>query len=282
MFIKLKSQASIFIVTSLLIVLNQIGFAQTAYRHPSESSKQAANRSKFYYDLRKSATNWFQQQDQQIFDSAYDQSYKLSEINLDLIPELEDEVVVHNFFKLIRDERLLKSKQVDFLRRATWLFPDDGCFNRAALAAGVLKLNKNFEPAKLFIFGDLKTSSPNASHKFVTWWYHVVIAVRVKNQIYAFDPAVESQRPLKMEEWIEKINENHDKNLKFNVCPHNTYTPYDICRPGKEMSFLDLERDSISLLKSEFERIESLGRDPIKELGDLPPWLSEQGNQVLN
>lgn len=218
--------------------------------------------------------------------SAYDHAVPLAQLPVASFPELQNESELQSLFFLVRDTALLKSKQVNFLRRATWIYPDDGCFNRASLAALILEKNNKITPAKLFVYGDLAVQSPNsADGDDVTWWYHVVVSFRVKNQIYAFDPAIDPHKPLTIQQWSARMNRNGKTALKYTVCPSSTYTPYDECPEvwgaddkNKALPFEELSRDAYQFLKSEYDRIKMLGRDPIKELGIQPPWRLEQGS----
>ena len=56
----------------------------------------------------------------------------------------------------LREARFVFGRdQPEFARRSSWLYPDDGCFARAALAADNLA-RWSFAPvAKIFVFGDL-------------------------------------------------------------------------------------------------------------------------------
>lgn len=177
-------------------------------------------------------------------------------------------------FEKFRDHRfMLRSAQPGFQRRSSWLYPDDGCFARAALA--VLNLSKwNVTvPKKVFVFGDLDVKTNNSRYGSVSWWYHVAPLVEIDGVKYVLDPAIEPKNPLRLEDWLARMNANPDS-LEVAVCGSGAYTPYDACHKesdGVESSAL---ADQGRYLDSEWYRLKELGRIPEAELGDSPPWLS--------
>jgi hypothetical protein len=184
------------------------------------------------------------------------------------------EVEMKQNFDKFRDHRFLeRSSQPGFLRRSSWLYPDDGCFARAALAVLNLgKLNVTL-PKKVFVFGDLDVKTINSPNGSVSWWYHVAPLVEIDGVKYVLDPAIEPRNPLRLEDWLSRMNANPD-NLEVAICGSGSYTPYDACHKesdGVESSALS---DQGRYLDSEWYRLKSLGRIPEEELGDSPPWLS--------
>ncbi len=158
------------------------------------------------------------------------------------------------------------------MRRSSWLYPDDGCFARASLA--ILNLSKwNVAvPKKVFVFGDLRVETKNSPSGFVTWWYHVAPLVEVNGEKFVLDPAIEPSRPLPLGDWLARQSANPDA-LEVAVCGSGSYTPYDECfkeTDGEETSALS---EQGYYLDAEWERLQRLGRNPVEELGDLPPWL---------
>lgn len=306
------SQVMVLGFAHLILLFSSVVFAQSAIRAPNEPYEFAAQRSYKSYKIKKNQA-WVRhlteparrplepfslQQDQELQDqelqnqqqlgsldtwdegTAYGQATELQYLKVNEVPQVEDQETLNALFNEIRDERMLKSPQVKFLRRATWLYPDDGCFNRAALAVQTLK-KKDIAPVKLFIFGNLKVKTPYSPDQSVSWWYHVVPSFRVGKEIYAFDPAIEAKRPLKLQEWAERMKiADRKQELKFSICPHNTYTPYDLCEEAEDPSSEELQIDANHFLRAEFDRLKSLGRDPIQDLGDLPPWRDEQGDSL--
>jgi hypothetical protein len=177
-------------------------------------------------------------------------------------------------FAKFRDVRWLEtSDHPGFQRRSSWLYPDDGCFARAALAIMHLTQWAFPAPSKIFVFGDLTVNTVNSPSGLVNWWYHVAPIVQVGNQKYVLDPALDPRQPEKLEVWLAKMaGDIH--HLEVAICASGSYTPDDSCdhvTDGVEAMASD---DQISYLQSEWERLVELKRNPVNELGEKPPWLS--------
>jgi hypothetical protein len=155
-------------------------------------------------------------------------------------------------FKEMRDLRfLIVESKPDFLRRISWLFPDDGCFARASLA---------------------NVQTANAPGGSVTWWYHVAPLVEVDGVKYVLDPAMDPSRPLTLAEWLGLMSPEPGK-LDVAVCKGGTYTPYDSCDREIDQKEQTAEREQGWFLDMEWDRLVNMNRDPVQELGDNPPWL---------
>lgn len=176
-------------------------------------------------------------------------------------------------FRKLRDIRfLVDSSKPDFLRRSTWLYPDDGCFARAALAVRNLFKWTNPAPSKVFVFGNLNVQTSNSPYGSVTWWYHVAPLVQVDGEKYVLDPAIEPRQPLKLNDWLARMSQSPGQ-LEVAVCGSGSYTPYDPCARDTDGKEEMAETDQQYFLGAEWERLESLNRKPEEELGDNPPWL---------
>ncbi|HXH31392.1 MAG TPA: protein-glutamine glutaminase family protein [Bacteriovoracaceae bacterium] len=174
-------------------------------------------------------------------------------------------------FKQLRDTRFL-DWEVDagLQRRISWLYPNDGCYARAAMVMRLATKKAIPLPGKVFVFGDLKVLSRNSPWGPVTWWYHVAPVVEVKNVKYVIDPAIEPSRALKLKEWLARMGT--PEKMEVAICDSGAYVPSSNCESvsngreeqahGAQQSFLDME----------WERIVELGRDPQRELGSRPPW----------
>lgn len=176
-------------------------------------------------------------------------------------------------FEKFRDYRFLdRDGHPDFKRRSSWLYPDDGCFARAALAILNLANWHTAVPKKIYVFGDLTVDTKNSPYGQVTWWYHVAPLIEIAGQKYVLDPAVEPKNALRLEDWLARMSKNPDA-LEVAVCGSGAYTPYDACQKETD----GIESMAISeqgmFLDAEWSRLEELGRNPVSELGDLPPWL---------
>lgn len=189
-------------------------------------------------------------------------------------PAWDSEADLLRRFRVLRDARVLRADdRPAFARRATWLYPDDGCYARAALATKTLIAAEPGvrPPGKIFAFGDLSVRTANAPGGQVEWWYHVAPVVRVGTQNFVLDPAIEPTRPLTTEEWIARQTPTPESTLVA-LCGSGTYVPSDRCdlqSDGVEATAVEDERE---LLGPEWARVLSLGRRPELELGDQPPW----------
>lgn len=170
-------------------------------------------------------------------------------------------------FEQVREEKPLKDLQ-GRARRLTWLYPDDGCYARAELAARLLQAKGATAPAKIFAFGGLAVNTPNHPDGMVSWWYHVAPIVRVGAEYYVFDPAIEPLRPLKAQEWLKIMNAPE---AQISICSTNSYDPDSPCETTRTYES-SARSDEINFLSMEWTRLQYLGRSPEAELGDRPPW----------
>lgn len=184
------------------------------------------------------------------------------------------DVMAANFARF-RDTRWMTlPSRPDFPRRSSWLYPDDGCFARAALAIFNLARWGISLPNKVFVFGDLAVRTPNSPDGLVTWWYHVAPLVEVDGLKYVLDPAIEPRHPLKLEDWLATMSATPD-DLEVAVCGSGTYSPSDACSDQSDGREVQAARDQREYLNLEWRRVSELGRDPVTELGDNPPWSHE-------
>jgi hypothetical protein len=152
--------------------------------------------------------------------------------------------------------------------------------------------------AKIFVFGNLQVKTANHPKGEVTWWYHVVPGLRIGEQAFALDPAIEPSNPLTIQEWLGamlKVSSSSigsspinaifrptslsgDKSKPFDtlrvaICDENTFSPFDDCNGnGVSLDFDSMVNIQKSFLRSEWQRLVDLKRDAKMELGTLPPW----------
>jgi len=193
--------------------------------------------------------------------------------NLAAATEWESEQVMIERFSQFRDHRFMTTpNKPNFQRRSSWMYPDDGCFARAALAVRNLVQWTFKAPSKVFVFGDLKVKSANAIGGEVTWWYHVAPMVEINGQKYVLDPAINPAGPLKLDDWLATMSETPE-NLEVSVCASGSYTPGDDCAKETDGIEAGAQSDQVWYLDMEWQRILDLNRVPEEELGDNPPWL---------
>lgn len=204
--------------------------------------------------------------------TAVDLARKFQGLKLTNVVQWASESQLRQRFEDIRDYRwLVDASRPGFLRRPAWLYPDDGCYSRAALMNSLLSQWNAPVPNKVFVFGDLRLYTHNTRVGMVTWWYHVAPLVEVHGQKYVLDPSVEPQYPLTLREWLSRMSDKPD-DLQVAVCNPNSYSPYDNCNRGGAETQATAQRDQVSFLNAEWFRLEELRRNPYRELGDNPPW----------
>lgn len=245
----------------LAFVLSAAAFAQTrisAVRLRGEDHLQAALR-----------TN--------IMTPAYTTPQRISKplANLDIseIPDVGSYADLENQFKYVRDIRVIEDNRKKSMRRLTWLYPDDGCFARAEMAAHLLEENHFVTPKKVYVFGNLHAPTKNSPDGYVDWWYHVAVIYRINKTAYVFDPAINPARPVTLNEWNTAIGGGTGR-LQYAICDHGTFDPTYDCMQPKQIDMDSAVSEQSAYLYPEWQRLLELNRDPEKELGDFPPWLA--------
>lgn len=198
-----------------------------------------------------------------------DQKALLSKIDLSKVTEITKEQL-QNIFYYIRDTRFMFDGKNQ--RRLSWLYPDDGCFARAAMSSYNLKDYP--PPHKVFIFGELKVKTPNTKTGYVNWWYHVAVAYRVDQHVFIIDPSINPLAPISIEEWGLTMTSNINS-VEFSVCNQLTYDASSSCSGQAPRNADSAYSDQLYYLDLEWNRLERLNRSPEKELGDEPPWKNQ-------
>jgi hypothetical protein len=73
-----------------------------------------------------------------------------------------DAATMQKSFEFARDEKPHTDEALR-PRRATWLYPDDGCFVRAVVAADLISQKSMVQPMKIFAFGTLSVKTANST-----------------------------------------------------------------------------------------------------------------------
>lgn len=196
-----------------------------------------------------------------------------SSLNSADIPEVQEWAELQRYFEVARDRRNLRWIQMPkFLRRTTFLYPQDGCFLRAALMNRSLMAQFISPLPKIFVFGNLKAESPYEKNGSIYWYFHVALAVRWQSQVYVIDPSLNGERPLPLAEWYSLMGVS-SATAETRLCDPQSYSPFDRCIGGQ--GFLEeKQRDDHTqyYLAAEWNNLEKLGYDPEKLLNHLPPW----------
>ena len=171
-------------------------------------------------------------------------------------------------FAAIRDSRSLTSaEQPGFLRRISWLLPDNGCEPRANQAAYWLEQAGYPRPYFARATGNLGLDTPNDVSGKVRWPGHVAPLVRVDDQLIVLDPAVDPTGPLPLSEWLSRIT-LPGSSSEFALCQEYNLSADCFAATPAPLTPLPLD----NLLRAEWLSEKMLGRDPSQTLGECPPW----------
>lgn len=181
-------------------------------------------------------------------------------------------------FQQIRDQRVyVDPEKPEMQRRMAWLYPDDGCHIRAALFNQEL-IKLGLPPGwKIFAFGNLRIPTANHPDGDVLWWFHVAPIFRLKDGLYVADASLFPQGLVKLKQWLTFLAPDKSlMNLHMVTCDALAFNPHSRCiGGGPGMSNGALRAHNTEFLYYEWKRQERLGRDPLKVLGDFPPWISQ-------
>lgn len=195
-----------------------------------------------------------------------------------------NDVDIKTHFKSSRDARFLyASDNTSFVRRISWLYPDDGCFARAELVSSLAGDAGRPKPYRLFSFGNLRVNTSNHPNGYVTWRYHVVPIVRsaTTGEVWVFDAAIDPLKPMPWQSWLLKqVASLND--VTVTVADSNAFGPGDPIIGGTNQRALAVSYEQSIYLRNvddqgivrEWGRQGQLGRDPAVVLGDRPPWAS--------
>lgn len=256
---------------SLLLLFPLFAFSEPSditispKRYPNETFGQALNRIKESVPSDKHKFLF-------VRDTPIGKKVPVKQIDFTMVPAVATYEELMNLFKTIRDTRFLHMENdPDFERRISWLYPDDGCFARAALSVAKLDEEHMTRPVKIFAFGDLVLQTPYSSDGVVYWWYHVSTAVSYMGAVYILDPALNADRPTLADDWYAQMSTDNESYGV--VCNAYTYGPFDNCYQVTVNNDDRALKDESRYLDLEWDRISSLGFDPIALLGNTPPWI---------
>ncbi len=229
-------------------------------RRPSESYQQAKER---FLNAMPEHVNRSE--------SALAMAQPLGKWDFTVVPNWGSKNIIEERFRAVRDHQFLVAGETAFLRRISWLYPDDGCFARAAMVRRLAEQWGYSMPHRIFVFGSLHAKTENHQSGSVDWWYHTASVVRAGNQAYVLDAALDSHRALGVREWIlGQVDKVAD--VTVSICDPYTYNSSSPCTDADEDAEDLADIDQKSYLTSEYFRQQDLGRDPERVLGDEPPW----------
>jgi hypothetical protein len=251
------------LVTALGLLAPNAYAGLSAHRQANESFQSAQARSRgiaLFTDL------------QSDFSGAGPESLAkpMAQLKISEIPSLGSYQELVNQFQFIRDSYFVKAGYTP--RRLTWLYPDDGCYARAELAAEHLVDHQAVTPKKVFAFGELHAATNNSPNGWVEWWYHVAVVYRVDNTAYVLDPALNPHAPLTLAQWGQAIGDGKTA-VNYSICSKDAFDPDSACVKPPKIDEQMAEHEQEVFLPEEWNRLLELGRDPEKELGNQPPWL---------
>ncbi|MES2854848.1 MAG: protein-glutamine glutaminase family protein [Bdellovibrionota bacterium] len=169
-------------------------------------------------------------------------------------------------------ERIYKeASRPTFLRRATWLYPRDGCYVRASHSAQSCARAGYERPGKIFAFGSLRLVTPFASGGVQYWSYHVAAAYRIGSTAVILDPVLDPHTPLTLSQWIAKMKYRNAA-VKVSVCDTWAYGVNHRCLGGTSKAERSFAYHTKKFLPLEWNNVRARGYDPFKVLGDQPPW----------
>ncbi len=251
------------LITALGLLAPNAYAGLSAHRYANESFQSAKARSRgnsLFSDLQSNVAGA----------SPESLSRPMNQLQISEIPEISSYQELVSQFQFIRDSYFVKAGYTP--RRLTWLYPDDGCYARAELAAEHLISNQAVVPKKVFAFGDLHAATNNSPNGWVEWWYHVAVVYRVNNTAYVLDPALNPHEPMTLSQWGEAIG-GGKTSVNYTICSKDAFDPDSACIQPPKVDEEMAENEQEVFLPEEWNRILELGRDPEKELGNQPPWL---------
>lgn len=182
----------------------------------------------------------------------------------------QDQETLQEFFEQSRDARFLTDNK-NFQRRISWLYPDDGCFARAALVTQKAQEQSLPLPNRVFLYGDLEAYTSNSPNYSVTWWYHTAPIVNVNGNLYVLDASLDSSKPMLLDDWVAAQTGKTSQYDLF-ICSPHTYDPHTPCIGSTGDSGARALREIQFFLPREWKRQIDLQRDPEMVLGEMPPW----------
>lgn len=216
--------------------------------------------------------------------SVIDSKVSVGSANLADVPSWNYADIV-SMFRQVRDARYMHAPgDANFVRRPTWMFPENGCWIRAELMAISAEEAGLVRPYKVWAFANSgqrldvvsTNADPSSTHPGHVWWrYHVVPIVKslASGTAYVLDPAIEPSGPLTWTDWLYRMVTDLNI-LQVTISDSNAYDPGSQVTGATPVDKLTAVTDMQNgFMDAEWYRQETqLGRDAVTLLGNYPPW----------
>jgi hypothetical protein len=196
-----------------------------------------------------------------------------SEISAEGVPYFATMAEMQEAFEYVRDRKTFRWQQMQkTTRRTTFLYPQDGCFLRAALMNRAMQTRYVLPLPKIYVFGNLAAHSEFDKNKTIYWYFHVALATKVGSDLFVIDPSLNYYHPLLLSEWLALMGVD-ELSAEVRLCDPNSYSPFDRC-VGSDGTMENQFRDNHLqyYLGVEWNNLVKLGFNPYELLGEAPPW----------
>lgn len=189
------------------------------------------------------------------------------QLDLSIVPEYGSPEELKEAFEFIRDTKFLTYKGIE--RKIPWLFVKEFCHVRAQHAINELEAAGYIKPQKIFLHGILNIENKYFKLKEGEMiWQHIAPIVKLENEHYVLDPAINNQRPLTLHEWISSMTTDYEK-IMVAVCSGDTYIQSSSCYnpdPNDIKVQKQFAIDTEWALRFEWNVIKNKGDDPVEIL----------------
>lgn len=248
--------------------LSTFAFEHSAVRLDGENAEQAYVRDAVFTNARFLSSQSSDSRPKRIYVRSVHKKFHLWDKSI--VAKASSLEQIEDYFEFVRDERFLTQNDGDdFLRRISWLYPDDGCFARAQMMVKLSDRDRLPKPSKIFVFGELKVRA-KAPARTISWWYHVAPVFNLNGELYVIDPALDIDEPLPVKEWMASMTKTPEA-LDVSLCDSYAYTAHGTCYGGNPIYDIALGAQR-RYLKKEWDAQLQLGNDPVLTLGERAPW----------
>ena len=211
--------------------------------------------------------------------SARNVAVPLESLSFDSVPEAPL-AEIRRVFARVRDTQMIRDPgHPGLLRRATWLYSNDGCFVRATLGAELFEREPDVfrKLKKVYVFGGrLRAAgvwvSRDWSQNTLSWIYHVALVMKASEDgmTRVLDPALDPTGPLTFDNWRARFVTSPSDAI-WSVCSPYTFGPNEDCAADawpKRSGGVSLKDWKTYFLDDEWNNLESRGLDAGKLLAE--------------